>query len=301
MATLKLHQPINMTTLQAWDGEFPIADSTHIRATDGVRTQDYFGTFQYSNDDLSGGTLTSTVAYQNGLYYEVTDLNSDALTMAGYINDFDFKGALNEVLKGNDSLIGSDGNDVLTGGAGNDHFDGGAGLDTVAYSNGRANVTATAADGGYVLQMPGKTDTLVNIERASFGDGSTLALDVDQGQNARAAYRLYQAAFDRKPDTGGLKYWINDLDKGASLQQVAKGFVDSAEFKQLTPATDNKSIINSFYQHVLHRDADAGGFQYWEDAMAQGMTASEVLVSFSESAENLNNTAADLNGGLWLV
>ena len=35
--------------------------------------------------------------------------------------------------------------------------------------------------------------------------------------------------------------------------------------------------------------------------MAKGMTASEVLVSFSESAENLNNTAADLNGGLWLV
>ncbi|WP_256806990.1 hypothetical protein [Pseudomonas kurunegalensis] len=68
MAKLKLHQPINMTTLQAWDGEFTIADSTHIRATDGVRTQDYFGTFQYSNDDLSGGTLTSTVAYQNGLY-----------------------------------------------------------------------------------------------------------------------------------------------------------------------------------------------------------------------------------------
>lgn len=194
MATLKLHQPINMTTLQAWDGEFPIADSTHIRATDGVRTQDYFGTFQYSNDDLSGGTLTSTVAYQNGLYYEVTDLNIDALTMAGYINDFDFKGALNEVLKGNDTLIGSDGNDVLTGGAGNDHFDGGAGLDTVAYSNGRANVTATAADGGYVLQMPGKTDTLVNIERASFGDGSTLALDVGQGQNAGSAYRLYQGS-----------------------------------------------------------------------------------------------------------
>lgn len=301
MATLKLHQPINMTTLQAWDGEFPIADSTHIRATDGVRTQDYFGTFQYSNDDLSGGTLTSTVAYQNGLYYDVTDLNSDALTMAGYINNFDFKGALTEVLKGNDTLIGSDGNDVLTGGAGNDHFDGGAGLDTVAYSNGRANVTATAADGGYVLQMPGKTDTLVNIERANFGDGSTLALDVGQGQNAGSAYRLYQAAFDRKPDAGGLKYWINDLDNSATLQQVAKGFVDSAEFKQLTPATDNKSIINSFYQHVLHRDADEGGFKYWEDSMAQGMTASEMLVSFSESAENMNNAAADLNGGLWLV
>lgn len=35
--------------------------------------------------------------------------------------------------------------------------------------------------------------------------------------------------------------------------------------------------------------------------MAMGMTTSEMLVSFSESAENINNVAADLNSGLWLV
>ena len=302
MATLKLHQPINMTTLQAWDGEFTIADSTQIRATDGVRTQDYFGTFQYSNDDLSGGTLTSTVAYQNGLYYEVTDLNIDALTMAGYINNFDFKGALNEVLKGNDTLIGSGGNDVLTGGAGNDHFDGGAGLDTVAYSNGRADVTATAADGGYVLQMPGKTDTLVNIERASFGDGSTLALDVGQGQNAGAAYRLYQAAFDRKPDTGGLKYWVERLDTDLTLTQAAQLFVESPEFKKVNTDQSNTGLITSYYQHVLNREPDSGGLAYWENAMSKGeANAAYMLAAFSESAENVANTAAALDGGIWLA
>ena len=301
MATLKLHQPINMNTLQAWDGEFPIADAGHIRATDGIRTQDYFGSFQYSNGELSGGTLTSTTAYQNGLYYEVTDLNIDAATMAEYVYNFDMAGAMREVLKGNDTIIGSAGNDLLTGGTGNDHYDGGAGIDTVAYTTGRSSASVTATDSGYTLQTPGKTDTLVNIERVNFGDGSTLALDVGQWQNTGAAFRLYQAAFDRAPDQGGLKYWINDLDKGATLQQVAQGFIDSAEFKALTPGTDNKSIINSFYQHVLHREADEGGFKYWEDSMAAGMTASEVLVSFSESAENMNNVAADLNGGLWLV
>jgi len=35
--------------------------------------------------------------------------------------------------------------------------------------------------------------------------------------------------------------------------------------------------------------------------LANGMTGSEMLVSFSESAENIANTSAELNNGVWLV
>ena len=90
MATLKLHQPINMNTLQAWDGDFTVVASDRISVTDGFRTQDYFGNFQFANDEVSGGTLTSTVAYQNGLYYELTGLNADAATVAEYIGGLEF-------------------------------------------------------------------------------------------------------------------------------------------------------------------------------------------------------------------
>jgi len=301
MATVKLYQPLDMTALQAWDGTFPIVDAGHIQATDGVRTQDYFGSFQFSNGEVSGGVLTSTVAYQNGAYYEVSGLNASAATMAEYINNFDIKGAMAELLKGDDTLIGSAGNDVLKGGAGNNTYDGGAGIDTVYYDAGKQSVSIPSSGSTYVVDHPGGTDTLNNIERIDFGAGSVLALDVRVGENAGSAYRLYQAAFDRKPDDSGLKYWIKDLDNGANLQQIAQGFVDSAEFKALNPGADNSSIINNLYQHVLHRSADAEGAQYWENAMANGMSTHEVLVSFSESQENISNTAAALNNGLWLV
>jgi Ca2+-binding RTX toxin-like protein len=304
MATLKLHQPINMNTLQAWDGDFTVVASDRISVTDGFRTQDYFGNFQFANDEVSGGTLTSTVAYQNGLYYELTDLNADAATVAEYIGGFDFTGALNEVLKGDDTIIGSAGNDVIKGGAGNDTITGGAGVDTVQYGNKSGLIVTHTADANgpaFAVTVDGKIDVVSGVERLAFNDGSTLALDVGVGENAGSAYRLYQAAFDRTPDKAGLNYWTNDLDKGASIQQVAKGFVDSAEFKTLNPSNDQNSIINNYYLHVLHRDADAAGFKYWQDALANGMTPSEMLVSFSESQENINNTAAVLDNGVWLV
>ncbi|MBC3956926.1 MULTISPECIES: DUF4214 domain-containing protein [Pseudomonas] len=301
MATLKLYQPIDMNALQAWDGTFPIVEAGHIQATDGVRTQDYFGSFQFSNGEVSGGVLTSTVAYQNGAYYEVSGFNLDAGVMAEYIGNFDINGALTEILKGDDTLIGSAGNDVLKGGGGNNAFDGGAGIDTVYYNGGKHDVSIPSSGNTYTVSHDGGTDTLNNIERIDFGPGSVLALDVKAGENAGSAYRLYQAAFDRKPDTSGLKYWINELDTGANLQQIAQGFVDSAEFKTLNPSNDATSIINNLYQHVLHRDADEAGAQYWKSAMAEGMSTHEVLVSFSESQENISNAAAALNSGLWLV
>jgi len=301
MATLKLYQPINMNTLQAWDGEFTIVNSAQIRVTDGVKTQDYLGNFQFSADWLSGGTLTSTIAYQNGLYYAITGLNVDAMTVERYIDNFDFNGALNEVLKGNDTVIGSSGNDLIKSAGGNDTIDGGSGVDTVFYAGTKSNVSVVNNGSSFTVKANGKVDTLTNVERVGMGDGSVLALDVKAGENAGSAYRLYQAAFDRKPDAAGLKFWTGALDSGASATQVAQGFVSSKEFQTLNPGTDPTSLVNSYYQHVLHRPADAPGLAFWSDAMNHGTTSAQVLVSFSESKENINNTAADLNNGVWLV
>ena len=301
MATLKLYQPINMNTLQAWDGEFTIVNSAQIRVTDGVKTQDYLGNFQFSADWLSGGTLTSTIAYQNGLYYAITGLNVDAMTVERYIDNFDFNGALNEVLKGNDTVIGSSGNDLIKSAGGNDTIDGGSGVDTVFYAGTKSTVSVTNNGSSFTVKANGKVDTLTNVERVGMGDGSVLALDVKAGENTGSAYRLYQAAFDRKPDAAGLKFWTGALDSGASATQVAQGFVSSKEFQTLNPGTDPTSLVNSYYQHVLHRPADAAGLAFWSDAMNHGTTSAQLLVSFSESQENINNTAADLNNGVWLV
>ena len=295
MARITYNQPLDNFDLNragqvGVTGQVLSATSTHIVYSDGTYTSDLSGFFPAGSG--SQGTFTGiTYSLNNTPYVTITGLNvkvGDVATTAS-------------LYSGNDQYIGSNGNDHFYAWPGDDTYSGGAGIDTVHYNASKNDFAISSVGTVATVKGLGKNDTLFGIERVEFGDGSKLALDVNAGQNAGSAYRLYQAAFDRKPDTAGLNYWTNDLDNGASIQQVAKGFVASAEFKNLNPGLNQQQMINSFYQHVLHREADAAGAKYWDDSMSNGMTASEVLVSFSESQENINNTAAALNNGVWLV
>ncbi|BAP46039.1 DUF4214 domain-containing protein [Pseudomonas sp. 21LCFQ02] len=297
MATITYRSPFDSTDLDrashaGVNGQVVSANSMRIVYSDGTYKAEVSGFLGSGNPQVDKFTGVS-YSKNDVVFLTVTGLDVKVADASSVTSFYD----------GDDTYRGSAGNDDFQASLGNDTYFGDDGIDTIHYNALSKDFTVDSMGSALSnVEGLGKKDTLFSIERVNFQqDNATVALDVGQWQNAGAAFRLYQAAFDRKPDMGGLKYWINDLDQGATIQQVAQGFVDSAEFKKLTPGTDNKSIINSFYQHVLHRDADAGGFKYWEDSMAGGMTASEVLVSFSESAENMNNTSADLNGGLWLV
>ena len=284
MARVEYHRPLDGFDL---DRALQTIAPENLNFALGPAVDYESGAYSVNTTQVGGRILRVDFEKDDKLYLTVQSLTPGSLS------------SVDSLFSGNDSFEGSDGNDHFYASAGNDLYRGNGGIDTVHYKGSRNDYTLNGGN----LTAEGKADFLnPDIERIHFeSDNSTLARDVGQWQNAGSAYRLYKAAFDRTPDTGGLKYWINELDNGATLQQVAQGFIDSAEFKTLTPGNDAGSIINSFYQHVLHRDADEGGFNYWADSMAAGMTASEVLVSFSESAENLANTNADLNGGLWLV
>ncbi len=189
---------------------------------------------------------------------------------------------------GDDTLIGNALNNVLTGNGGNDSIDGGAGMDMAMYGGAHTNYTVTTSGNTtFVKAKTGSegTDSIVNVERLHFTD-ENIALDING--TAGQAYRLYQAAFDRKPDLKGLGYWINDMDGGSSLTTVAAGFMLSAEFQKLygTKPT-NTVLVTNFYQNVLHRTPDQAGFNYWLDQLnTNKITAAGALASFCESAEN---------------
>ena len=174
-------------------------------------------------------------------------------------------GAGNDLIEGwggDDGLIGSQGNDTLAGGVGNDSLDGGAGTDIALYSGNRASyTTAKTAAGWAVSSATDGLDTLANIERLKFADTS-IALDTS-GVGGQA-YRVYKAAFNRTPDLGGLGFWISGMDGGVSLIAVAQGFVNSAEFKTVYGAgPTNAQIVTRFYDNVLGRAADIGGYNFW--------------------------------------
>jgi hypothetical protein len=118
--------------------------------------------------------------------------------------------------------------------------------------------------------------------------------------------RLYQAAFDRTPDVGGLNYWVDQWEENMEPLEVASRFYDSAEFKARYGSPSDEGFIDLLYENVLDRDPDVGGLNYWLGELAGGMDRSEVLARFSESTENIANTEVTFNAlhdtgdGYWM-
>jgi hypothetical protein len=139
-------------------------------------------------------------------------------------------------------------------------------------------------------------DTLQGVERIAFSD---VTISFETTGFAAEAYRLYQAAFGRTPDKGGLGYWVTVMHNGVSRQAVASEFVKSAEFIKLYAADpSNKGVLTGIYQNVLHRAPDQAGFDFWLKALdTKAITVSEMLASFSESAENQAQVIGVLQSG----
>ncbi|MCV6590083.1 MAG: DUF1566 domain-containing protein [Marinobacterium sp.] len=189
------------------------------------------------------------------------------------------------------------GNDRWTAGNADEAFDGGDGLDTVHFGPGRAGFNVQRKDDGQVLVEGNQgSDLLVNVERVHFGDQG-VAFDIEGA--AGQAYRLYQAAFDRTPDKGGLGAWIHNMDNGMSLEQAGNHFINSNEFQQTYGELDNQGFIRAMYNNVLDRDPDAGGYQAWTGVLDNGgIDRAGVLAGFSESAENQQNVAGQIANGI---
>ncbi|MFA9216342.1 MAG: DUF4214 domain-containing protein [Sphingomonadaceae bacterium] len=162
------------------------------------------------------------------------------------------------------------------------------------YTVSLATLTVTDNLSGVVTAVPAQG-------RLQFADVA-LALDLDG--NAGQSYRIYQAAFNRKPDLAGLGYWMGGMDSGATLVQVAQNFIDSGEFSATYGNLNNVAYVTQLYANVLHRTPDQAGLDYHVGYL-EGThpdhlfaTRAQTLVTFSESAENKSNVADAIRNGI---
>jgi Ca2+-binding RTX toxin-like protein len=227
--------------------------------------------------------------------------NVENLVLEGYAAVSGAGNELDNVLTGSgidNVLTGGAGNDTLIGGGGSDVLDGGDGQDMVRFAGKLADYTIV---GGAALQVQSHLDhgasSLRSIEALQFDDAQ---VRFDSDGIGGQAFRLYQAAFDRKPDVAGLGYWIAQMEHGATLQQVATQFIASDEFKAMFGAApSNETFVNLLYQHVLHRAPDAAGAAWWVDVLDRHATTSfDALVQFSESAENKAALVGVMSNGI---
>jgi Ca2+-binding RTX toxin-like protein len=152
--------------------------------------------------------------------------------------------------------------------------------DTVSHATIRAgappNTDVTTTHG-----LNGVTDA----QRIEFTD-AIVALDVNG--TAGFVYRLYQAAFDRTPDTAGLSTNIHLMDTKLTYLEIADAFASSPEFAGTYGAsTTNDQYVSTLYSNVLHRTPDPSGYASWLTALNSGAAnRADVLIGFSESTEN---------------
>lgn len=179
-------------------------------------------------------------------------------------------------------------------------FNGTSGYDTLDLSSmgRRGGSFFHDANGNVTFTHNGVVDILKSIEAVKFADG---VMKFDLNDTSAQVVRLYQAALGREPDQPGLNYWINEIGHGKSLQDLAKDFTGSDEFATrygAHPSTGN--LVELLYNNTLHRASEAAGKSYWMTELDQGhQSKDQVLIGFSESAENKANTASFVMNGIW--
>ena len=102
--------------------------------------------------------------------------------------------------------------------------------------------------------------------------------------------KLYQAAFDRVPDSTGLTNYTAAYGAGAgtmTLKQIATQWTSTIEFTTDYPASmPNADYVGLLYWNVLHRAADPVGAANFTAALNSGkLTRADVLLELSQSPE----------------
>lgn len=264
-----------------------------------------------------GGVATLAWGPDQSLYFisNTFETSAKGLKSTVYSSKLSFpKRELDEYLPGSnlaDRIEGLGGNDRIEGRGGNDWLNGGDGTDQALYVGKRADYDITRVDlehfrvsdqRAFIQQVGADQgdgeDTVLSVERLVFSD-ATVALDLN-GVGGQA-YRIYKAAFDREPDSGGLGYWIAQMDNGMDMVEVAARFIDSDEFRLIYGTNPtNGQFLTKVYNNVLDRDPDAGGYAWWIDQLENNpeKTWQKVLADFSESPENQTNVADLIANGI---
>jgi hypothetical protein len=105
---------------------------------------------------------------------------------------------------------------------------------------------------------------------------------------------IYVGYFNRAPDPDGMQFYINKLEAEpaeTTLALLANNFANSPEAKGLypylvTPALSSASaFIESIYQNLFNRPADAEGKAYWLDKLTTGVRQpGEMIIAIIKGA-----------------
>ncbi|UOD50392.1 tail fiber protein [Orrella daihaiensis] len=192
----------------------------------------------------------------------------------------------------NNTVSGNAQDNVFEVIVGNWVIEGSGGQDTVKLSNALADYVITQEshngqlNGQLQATLYGPEGRIIvrDVETIEFSDVTLLKTD---GTDITEIDHLYEEVLGRSPDAEGLTYWVEQMNQGATLQDVAQALAESTEFKQLYGTPSEEQLVEELYEAILDRSPDAQGLAYWTEALVvHGATEGELIVSLLTSAES---------------
>ena len=188
--------------------------------------------------------------------------------------------------------------------------DGGVPTISITYAQAVADIDVLKAIATpYILNLNTTPDKYDGATLMSLGLGGTAAQSVQFSDGrlvfsttdpAAQVYRMFLSAFGRVPDQPGQHSWDTALETGTPLLTMAQSFITSPEFAALYGTNvSNTAFVTNLYQNVLGRAPDSSALTAYVGALAAGATRAQLLVSFSESAEHIAETAPAVAAGVW--
>ncbi|NWC84191.1 DUF4214 domain-containing protein [Pseudomonas putida] len=234
-----------------------------------------------------------------------TGNGDDVITVQGDQNN------LIDAGDGNDTIVTGNGDNVVIAGAGNNNVTTGSGNDTVILSGSNHADIVNAGDGFDVVQLDGsradyniagnnfsvnltgnQTASITNAEFLTFVNGDQVETVALADSEAEAtALRLYQGILGRDVDQDGAKFFVDQVNQGTSLTDIANQFLNSSEFA----GAANEANINELYASLLGRTADEDGAALFQEFLANGGSLADAaaLISVSEEAQNRDQSNGD--------
>ncbi|UOD51495.1 DUF4214 domain-containing protein [Orrella daihaiensis] len=204
----------------------------------------------------------------------------------------------------NNTVTGNAQDNVFEVIVGNWVIQGNGGQDTVTLSNAMADyvITQESFEGQLQATLYGPEGRIIvrDIETIEFSDATLLKTD---GTDIAQIDHLYEEVLGRMPDLEGLTYWVNQMNQGATLQDVAQALAESTEFKQLYGTPSEEQLVEELYEAILNRSPDAQGLAYWTEALVvHEATEGELIVSLLMSAESQGMSTTQVGtGGLFVL
>jgi V8-like Glu-specific endopeptidase len=98
---------------------------------------------------------------------------------------------------------------------------------------------------------------------------------------------VYTGVLGRVAEREGMDNWLEHMSNGMSAVSLVTHFLNSAEYvdRPTFDVASNATTVQSLYQQMFSRAADAGGANYWDGQLTLGMAFDEVLTRFVCSEE----------------